>query len=86
MSVLTTISEIWPIIGSFILFIAWNVRLESKVLNLESKVKEHSDNMNKIEEKLWSRLDSIHAMFSDISTKLTRVETIIEERTRDNHI
>lgn len=42
--------------------------------------------INKLEEKMWARFDAIHTMFSEISTKLTRVETIIDERTKDGHL
>jgi signal transduction histidine kinase len=90
--------KLWPIFLAIILAVAWFIRLEAKVMSSEErrkaeieylKAKQIELNLDhiKLEEKMWLRFDAIHTMFSEISTKLTRVETIIDERTnKDGHL
>lgn len=78
--------KLWPIILAVVLTVAWFIRLEAKVESIKTKQISLDSDHDKLEEKMWTRFDAIHKMFSEISTKLTRVETIIEERTKDGHL
>jgi len=61
-----TISNLWPVLLSFLALVVWCIRLESKVLYLE---KDHEKTRVEISEKdklIWAKHDSLQATLNQI--------------------
>ena len=57
------VAVFWPVIGTSFAFVVWLIRLEAKVLNLES------DGRNK-----WEKLDRMQNKLDEIAESLARLE------------
>ena len=67
MQIDSIINNLWPVFSGFVFFVAWLVRLEAKVLNLEND-----------KNSMGSRLSDMQKTLMDISNSLARLEGRLE--------
>lgn len=78
----------WPMIVSFVLSVAWGVRLESKILYLEREKipyleKEniaHKENLEAKDKILWLKLDAIQTTVVQLLQAVAKMEGKYENK------
>jgi hypothetical protein len=80
MSELDLISRAWPILISLLAFVAWNIRLESKVQYLE---RDQGNSLER-EKAILAKIDAMQVMLSTLMQQIARLETRIEMINKHN--
>lgn len=75
----TLIFTILGILTIFIGFIAWFIRLESKVLYLEKDHEAHKDSVAKKDEAIWAKLDGLQATTNQVLQLVGELKGKIEK-------
>jgi len=65
-NLVSIILSIVTLLGIFAGFIAWNIRLESKVQYLEKDYDKHKLDTAKKDEVMWEKMDSIQASLNSL--------------------
>ena len=78
-----TLFKAWPMIFALICCVIWNIRLESKVLYLEKDYEKHQNSIAEKDKALWIKFDSLQATVTTVLQMLTRLETKIEMKRKD---
>lgn len=68
------VQAIWPILVAFVLIIAWFIRLEAKVLNLESNHTLSRIEAEKTANNLYRKIEDVQKALQEISTSVGRLE------------
>lgn len=76
MNEIALVLKFWPMIVVVIGGIIWNVRLEAKVLSLQSKVEHEENELDSTQDKMWAKFDNIQVMLMDINRNLTELNTM----------
>lgn len=74
-----TLSYIWPVVISTVFFIAWCVRLESKVGHLSEKHDSEKGTNEKKDETLWLKIDGIQSTMNQMLLVVGELKGKIEK-------
>lgn len=77
-TVMSVIQAVWPVFAGFVLMIAWFIRLESKVLNMESNHVGLKIHQEKTTDELWSKFGEVQKTMNDVLMAIGRVEGRID--------
>ena len=75
---LDVLIEAWPMITGLILLVAWFIRLESKVLWLQTSHRDQKEEAQEKEAKMWAKIDGLQLTMTSILQSLAKIEGKLE--------
>lgn len=75
---LATTMQLWPVLVTVVIIVAWFIRLESRQLFHEKDFERYRNQARENEKKIWENIDKIKEQNTEILQSLSRLEGKID--------